>query len=530
MENQPSPRLLLDISRYPKLDAAQAGHLRHFHNLTTQLDGEWHHMAGFESLQELFDSYRYQLGVMAYAVGVTHFHRLPAARSMFKRLLDQVLHKMLLRDVWGYWYNASSSGNYTDPGRTEMRKPWADPIIKENIMYSGHLLMMTSMYAMLFDDDKYEQPESLTFRWDPILWGVGKETFRYDNRSVQSAILAEMERSNWIIAMRYNDVRDGTDVAGEVIEKYRKAWDEKGMVAPNGLYVDWWYMNQDKTAAPSDIVFTAWANAYMNTWNSELVESLYEKQALGYITIVNGQVRLHDHAFAVEYRKIVEANDDDDENHDTAAIVAKARAQRAIHRPPFDKYVDPVLGCVLQWLSELGKTTELQGLLDYADECLQPTWEKGGLFYPRKDLLNDENDEWTHMDPFTGNIAIGYGRLNVKDGQKKMFESPWTREILAKRPWIDGVDLSQGVDTLRAIWDGDHDALILTMRTWDNSRVTVEPIARNLEAGVWAVYVDGMLLKHASVEVRGNLSTTVTVGGNDVDVIFQHIKPETTTT
>lgn len=26
-----------------KLDQAQAGHIRHFHNLATQLDGEWRH-------------------------------------------------------------------------------------------------------------------------------------------------------------------------------------------------------------------------------------------------------------------------------------------------------------------------------------------------------------------------------------------------------------------------------------------------------------------------------------------------------
>ena len=198
MEKQPSPHLSLNISRHPKLDTAQAGHLRHFHNLTTQLDGEWHHMAGFEPLQELFDAYRYQLSVMAYATGLAHFHRLPAARSMFKRLLDQIMHKMLLRDVWGYWWNASLSGDVIDPGRTELRKPWADPIIKENIMYSGHLLMMTSMYAMLFDDDKYEKPGSLTFVWGPLLWTIGKEKFEYDNRSVQAAILAEMERSKWI--------------------------------------------------------------------------------------------------------------------------------------------------------------------------------------------------------------------------------------------------------------------------------------------------------------------------------------------
>lgn len=48
MEKQPSAHLSLDIYKFPKLDAAQAGHLRHFHNLTTQIDGEWHHMAGFD--------------------------------------------------------------------------------------------------------------------------------------------------------------------------------------------------------------------------------------------------------------------------------------------------------------------------------------------------------------------------------------------------------------------------------------------------------------------------------------------------
>lgn len=97
---------------------------------------------------------------MAYAVGVAHYHRLRAARSTLKQLLGQVIHKLLLRDVWGYWWTAKHSESYVDPGRTELRVPWANPIIKENIMYSGHLLMMTSMYAMLFDDNRYEKPGS----------------------------------------------------------------------------------------------------------------------------------------------------------------------------------------------------------------------------------------------------------------------------------------------------------------------------------------------------------------------------------
>ncbi|PVH90850.1 hypothetical protein DM02DRAFT_678372 [Periconia macrospinosa] len=523
MEDQAkvNPRLLLDISRYPKLNRAQAGHLRHFHNLTSQIDGEWHHMAGMESHQELFDSYRYQLGVIAYAVGVAHFHRLPAARSMFKKLLDQIIHKMLLRDVWGYWFNASLSGSYVDPGRTELRKPWVNPIPRENIMYSGHLLMMTSMYAMLFDDDRFEKPGSLTLTWDPFLWDLGTQKFVYDNRSIQAAILAEMDREKWIgvccepnlvfvvcnqfpiIGMRYNDFRDGTNVAEEVLEKYKKAWEKKGMIAQNGLYVDWYFVNQDRTAPPSDICFTAWTNAYMNTWNSELVKSLYHKQALGYITIVDGQVRLHDHDFAKEYRKLAEAESLEHNKvpiQDTAARVAEARALRAVNRPPPERLADPVLGCVLQWLSELGKTTELQGLLDYADASLNPTWENGGLFYPRQDPKLDRGDVWAHMDPFTGNAGIAYGRLNVPDGQKIMWEKPWTREYLAKRPWIDGIDLSQGVDTLRGLWDDDNSAIILTLRTWHGNQVIVELVGRNLDAGFWAVYVNGELLKHDSVE------------------------------
>ena len=263
----------------------------------------------------------------------------------------------------------------------------------------------------------------------------------------------------------------------------------------------------------------------MNTWNSELIESLYDRQALGYITTLNGQVRLHDHPFATEYRKIVEAEGFDASNADPAAIIAQARAKRAINKPIWDEYVDPVLGCVLQWLSEAGKTAEMDGLLAYADESLGKTWENGGLFYPRRDCPDDSNDEWSHMDPFTGNVAIGYARLNVKDGQKIMFESPWTSDALAAVPWIDGVCLAQGIDTLRGIWDEVQNAVVLTVRTWDRSRVTVEPVARNLDVGTWSVYVDGTLMKRESVgEKGGSVSATVAVGGEHVDVVFQRIE------
>lgn len=162
------------------LDAKQAGHLRHFHNLVSQPDGEWHHFGTKEGHQEFDDATRYQLATMAYAAGAAHYHRLPALKGPFKLLMRQMIHKMLLREVWGYWFTSSHGGNLFDPSLTELRKPWADPVVKENIMYSGHLLLMTSLYAMLFDDDEFEKPGSLTFRWNPLFWGLGPQEFVYE--------------------------------------------------------------------------------------------------------------------------------------------------------------------------------------------------------------------------------------------------------------------------------------------------------------------------------------------------------------
>lgn len=187
----------VDIANYPKLDRKQAGHLRHFHNLVSQRDGDWHHFGSIDGHQELDEAYRYQLATMAYATSVAHYHRLPALQGAFKTLLRRIIHKMLLRQVWGYWFNTSQSGRLFDPDLPDLRKPWADPVIQENIMYSGHLLLMVSLYAMLFDDDEFEKEGGLTFRWDPIAWGR-KENFCYDTQSLQKVIFKQMEENDWV--------------------------------------------------------------------------------------------------------------------------------------------------------------------------------------------------------------------------------------------------------------------------------------------------------------------------------------------
>ncbi|KAG9651700.1 hypothetical protein KCU95_g3370, partial [Aureobasidium melanogenum] len=482
----------INLSKYPRLTKEQLGHLRHIHNLVAQADGEWHHMGTQEPMQEFLDAYRYQLATMAYTLTLTHYHHQPALRGVYKPLFRRIIHKMLRREVWGYWFTTSLGGVTTDPSLKELRKPWADPIVRENIMYSGHLLLMISLYAMLFDDDEFEKEDSLVFNWNPLFFGLGPETFTYRTQSLQDAILREMERNGWVgvccepnavfvvcnqfpmIAMRLNDVRHGKSVIGDVLEKYKAAWEEKGMVGPGGLFKDMWLAKQDFTVPANDPGFSAWSCTYMNTWNSKFKHS-------------------------------------------------RSRNTHLLSNKPLSLLTKPILGYTVEWLSELGRE-ELPGLLKFIDRNLSPTWEKGGLYYPRNDEAMDKNLKWTHMDPFTGNAAIGYARLNVEDGMKKIWDHPWSQQQVSSQPWIDGISLADDVDFSRGLWDAEKGLFIVTMRTWDGSSKILRPTLRNLSSGSWDIFINGREKNKIEDFQGGDIELEVEVGGVDVDVVARCIK------
>ncbi|KAM3414385.1 hypothetical protein BST61_g11026 [Cercospora zeina] len=520
-----------DLTKHPKLSPEQLGHIRHFHNLASQLDGDWKHMGSQEPMQEFLDAYRYQIATMAYAAGAAHYHRQPILRSPYKALFRQLVHKMLHRAVWGYWFNSSLGGIQTDPDLKELRKPWADPVVRENIMYSGHLLLMISMYSMLFDDDEFEAPASLTFDWNPMFFGLGPERFTYDTLSLQQAILDEMERNKYvgvccepnmvfvvcnqfpIIAMRYNDVRHGTRVTEELLPKYLTAWEHKGMVGNGSLYPDAWLEKQDITVPARGLAFTAWANAFMHAWRPEFVRGLYEAQAFGYITSFNGDFQLNPPAVASAFRAMVA-----EENAPPDKATLKQAKDRARSAPkPLFPYTAPTFGYVAQWLSELGRS-ELSHLLEYADKHLNPTWESGGLYYPRRDEQFGDNSNWCHMDPFTGNAAIGYARLNVANGQKMMWDQPWTAQTLQQRPWIDGIHFGQGVDFVRALYDADEKLVLLTVRSWNDCKHDIVPVVKNLAGGTWDIHIDGRLTASHIVPDGGEVVIDLNVFGVEMDV------------
>lgn len=259
----------------------------------------------------------------------------------------------------------------------------------------------------------------------------------------------------------------------------------------------------------------------MNAWNSEEVQSRYEMQTMGSLTSFNGKTRLHPSRVAMAFRDLVLKEGSDPDDPKTLEEARDERRHVLSQRVPFETLN---WGSFTMMLSELGKTKELNDLLEYADEHLQPTWEKGGLFYPRNDRLADEYWNLLHVEPHSGNSGIAYARLNVEDGQKKIWEQPWTRETHWSRPWVDNISFSDGVDFLRGIWDRNKLALVVTLRLWQGEAKKLCMVVRNLSEGRWALFVNGSHVKTEEISNPSSLSIDVTVGRDEVDVVVQSVE------
>jgi len=144
------------------LDKLQVGHIRHFDNLSRQLPNQWELMKGKGYGQEDFGGFRFQLAYMAYALALTHKHRLPAAPGLFKPIFERLIEKILLPEVWMYWRDVSRGGSIFNAHLAEKYREEWNPVGRDNIMYSAYVQSMALLYNYLFNDSRYAQPAALT--------------------------------------------------------------------------------------------------------------------------------------------------------------------------------------------------------------------------------------------------------------------------------------------------------------------------------------------------------------------------------
>ncbi|KAK0890090.1 hypothetical protein LTR91_025513 [Friedmanniomyces endolithicus] len=389
---------------------------------------------------------------------------------------------------------------------------------------------------MLFSDGEFDKSDSLVFNWDPIFFGMGPESFKYNRLTLQQAILTQMEQGGWmgvccepnmvfivcnqfpLIATRYTDVFNGTNMIDEVLPKYKAAWDKRGMMAENGLFRSHYAPRRDVVVDAKEISHSGWISAFL-VWDREMVERVWPSLTLGFVHRTEGRINIRPSPVANAIRDIVNRDGGDP---DSPSVVTRAQDIAAGKPKTSRKYLGPVFGHVAQGMSEVVGSPDLDALLLHADTYLQPSWVKGGLYYARRstDDYWDAEGNYTYGEPHTGNACIGYARLNVKGGQRKMWEHPWTRDEVEKRPWVDGIGFEMDVDCLSGRWDSGRQAMIVAFRTWNGKEVNVTAVVRNLPPGMYGIYINGEQRNVAQSTDSEPVAVALAIAGQDVELVL----------
>jgi hypothetical protein len=400
------------------LNREQLGHLRHWDNLSRQLPHDWSLMQGKGLGEDDFGSYRFQLAYMMYGLALTHRHRLPAAPGVFQPTVQRLMDKLLMPEVWMYWRDTSQGGAVVNAHISEgLGEEW-DPVVRDNIMYSAYVQSCALLHDYLFASDRYAASGSLTFKHWSYFWGGQEKRFSYDRDSLNDHLYWQMVQNGYlgvacepncvfqicnqpaIMGFRMHDLITGGERAREVVDGYEKAWADFGRLDADGHY-NMFMMEDSRTIIPNDgraPWIDAWCGALMNSWNRDFVRENYPRQ-IGDFLIPGPEGTI------------------------------SVRPSPPMAAMGQDVIVDTCdTGWVAAWVSEMGDQATLDGIFGHTDRFMNPTWRDGGLYYPRNDTPVDAEGNRTEIEPMTGNVLLGYARLNVPDGIWGLYNQPWGSE------------------------------------------------------------------------------------------------------
>jgi hypothetical protein len=476
-----------------ELDTLQAGHLRHIIRLSEQSPGDWSDMGPFDPTNEGDDAYRYQLAYMAYTLGMVQYHYTPAYRELIRKTFLKLIEKMLRHDVWGYWELSSRGGKVLDPDLEELSDGWVDPVIRKNVMYSGHLLMMVSLYEMLYRDGHFLKPGSLTFQSRPPFRGLGHQDFEYDLDKLANVIAEQFSNSGGLgcecepnavfvycnqfplLGLMHYDQARGTNLSGPLMDDFKKAWKAQSNLFQPGISHDlpvFYQVRQDIVVSEGAEENNEAASAVswgplMHVWEKDYVESIYP-------AVVKDVRNTTKHGFSVSLEQF-------------------HRTHLDYQTQPSTDLVDPMMlgvhthGMLALLAAELGDTETRDGLLEHADTVMRPTWKQGGLFYPRCDELNTER----YMTCTMGNALLAAARITPKNGFYDLYNAPWTSAEI-NTPQVVGVSFPRTIIT-SAAYDQQTETLRVVLRPGDDPKSYAQFEVTNLaELLPVEVTVDGV--------------------------------------
>jgi hypothetical protein len=471
----------------PGLSDSELGHLRHFVALAGQDIDDW---TGWEAAEQRgMEAYRYQIAFITYALALQQYHALPAWREVYQDTIARLITRMIQKPVWEYWETVSRGMPWHDPDFSGPGEGWRDPLREKNIMYSGHVAHMAALYEMLYRDLRWDEPASLTLRWDE------NEAFVYDLPKLIRILHDQMAGNPWggieceinavfpecnqhpILAFRLFDHLHGTRFF-EARHHFKRLFDSAPMVDPETHEVVAFYRvkqgdvlssRNPRVGFPRDLILwplvrlgfrsldsasaCGWTGALMHAWEPALVESHYPAQRKHHVLPdgTNGGVK-----------------------------------------PNRDATPELSVGYFAALAVEVGDQETADALLAYADAHYGPVWEEGRLRYPRRPEARKDR---THN--LTGKL-IAVARSNRAYGFWQLHNEPWSDAQFA-HPLLEGVDFPTVV-VRQAYWDARRERLFVVLEPGGDPVATARFRLTHLEPGrVYTLLRDGDVL----AEFRG---------------------------
>jgi hypothetical protein len=446
-----------DPKNYPSLSTKKMGHVRHMINLANQLDGDFSLMGETDPVYHMsFHAYQFQIAFAQYALASAHYHYTPAHRDLYQKASTRLIQRMIYKDVWDYWAHVSKF-DLTDRTGSEGGQErmiyyteddwygWIDPNIKKNIMYSGHLLQMVGLHQNLFNDNRYDEPGSLTFRYAPIEYGQGPVEMKYDYHRLakviydqfvedryrgieceRNAVYAECNQHPILGLMSY-DLKNGTDLSVKVRKEFKKVMRKRKYINPETNTTMYFLKVKEDEVVPATYAWAdGWNGHAQHVWDKEYIKSIYPDQKKRYFPSMLRGWPFENMGWGVSF------------DFGFFALLA----------------------------SEVGDTETVQAMVDYADEHFEPTWKDGGYYYPHTrfyvyNFLRDWLGYIHNVGPLTGNVLVGFASINPKDGLWKIYNQPRGKSHFDE-PFITDVEYLEA-NVTQAVYAADKDALIVTL-------------------------------------------------------------------
>jgi hypothetical protein len=71
-------------------------------------------------------------------------------------------------------------------------------------------------------------------------------------------------------------------------------------------------------------------------------------------------------------------------------------------------------------------------MLAHLDQFCNPTWEKGGLYYPRNDTDWDADGNLVRMNPWTDSASAAHARLTTENGLWNVYNQTVENDSLCR--------------------------------------------------------------------------------------------------